>query len=460
MVQVLLNLDQTPLVIGGGLAGAEAAHQLLRCGLPVTLVEARPAVQSPAHHTLLLGELVCSNSLRSDAPGTAPGLLKEEMRRAGSLVMEAADTTRVPAGSALAVNRAAFAWHLTSRLLLRPGLRLRRHPLTALPEGPAILASGPLTSQGLSRELSGLSGGKLYFYDAIAPVVEAASIQWERVFYGARREPDSRDYVNCPMDRQQYEALVGALRGGATVPRRSFEEPRYFEGCLPVEVMAGRGWDVLCHGPLRPVGLTDPRSPRRPHAVVQLRAEDRAGTSFNLVGFQTRMRRPEQRRVFRMIPGLEQARFLRYGSVHRNTYLDAPRLMGPRLELREVPRIKVAGQISGVEGYLESTAMGLVAGLLMAAELKGCQLDRPPRTTALGSLVDHVTRQRATEEHFEPSNITFGLLPPLGHKVPRKRQRRQAICDRALEDLGGWLRQVREVLGPGSALEVQQPESA
>ena len=434
------------MVIGGGLAGSEAAHQLLRCGLPVTLVEARPAVQSPAHHSLLLGELVCSNSLRSDAPGTASGLLKEEMRRAGSLVMEAADATRVPAGSALAVNRLAFAWRVTSRLL-QAGLRLRRHAITALGEGPAILASGPLTSPGLSRELSALSAGRLYFYDAIAPVVEAASIDWERVFYGARREPNSRDYVNCPMDRQQYEDLVLALRDAATVPRRSFEEPRYFEGCLPVEVMAGRGFEVLSHGPLRPVGLFDPRSPGRPHAVVQLRAEDRAGTSFNLVGFQTRMLRPEQRRVFRMIPGLGEARFLRYGSVHRNTYLDAPRLLGPRLELRRTPRVKVAGQISGVEGYLESTAMGLVTGLLLASELKaGRPLEPPPRTTALGALVFHVTRMRAEGEHFEPSNITFGLLPPLKEKIRKKRLRRLAKCERALEDLGEWLREVNGVL--------------
>ncbi len=431
---------------GGGLAGAEAAHQLLRCGLPVTLVEARPSVQSPAHHTLLLGELVCSNSLRSAAAGTAPGLLKEEMRRAGSLIMTAADATRVPAGSALAVNREAFAWQVTSRLLLRRGFRLRRHALGALPEAPAVLASGPLTSAGMSRALSGLSGGKLYFYDAIAPVVDAASIDWDRVFYGARREPDSKDYVNCPMDRRQYEALVTALREAGTVPRRSFEEPRYFEGCLPVEVMAGRGYEVLSHGPLRPVGLTDPRSSRRPHAVVQLRAEDLAGSSYNLVGFQTRMLRPEQRRVFRMIPGLERATFLRYGSVHRNTYLDAPRLLGPRLELREAPGVKVAGQISGVEGYLESTAMGLVAGLLLAAELRGRELSTPPRTTALGSLVDHITRPRALGEHFEPSNITFGLLPTPEQRIRKKRERRLAVCERALNDLQGWIESVEELL--------------
>ena len=447
MVQVLLSPNKRTWVIGGGLAGSEAAHQLLRCGLPVNLVEARPAVQSPAHHTLLLGELVCSNSLRSDAPGTAPGLLKEEMRRAGSLVMEAADATRVPAGSALAVNRTAFAWHVTSRLLLSRGLRLMRHPLSALPAGPAILASGPLTSPGLSRDLSGLSEGKLYFYDAIAPVVDATSIVWERVFYGARRDPGSRDYVNCPMDRQQYEDLVTGLREAATVPRRSFEEPRYFEGCLPVEVMAQRGFEVLSHGPLRPVGLFDPRSSRRPHAVVQLRAEDRAGTSFNLVGFQTRMPRPDQRRVLRMIPGLEQARFLRYGSVHRNTYLDSPRLLGQRLELRKTPEVKVAGQISGVEGYLESTAMGLVAGLLLAAELKGRPLNPPPRTTALGSLVDHVTRLRAVGEHFEPSNITFGLLPPLQTKIRKKRERRLAVYERALRDQEAWLKEVETVCG-------------
>ena len=444
----MLSNSHTALVAGGGLAGAEAAHQLLRCGLSVELVEARPAIQSPAHHTLLLGELVCSNSLRSDAEGTGPGLLKEEMRRVGSLVMAAADATRVPAGSALAVNREAFAWHITSRLLLSRGLRLRRHALTSLPEGPAVLASGPLTSADMSRALSGLSGGKLYFYDAIAPVVDAASIDWDRVFYGARREPDSRDYVNCPMDRQQYEDLVTALRQAGTVPRRSFEEPRYFEGCLPVEVMAGRGFEVLSHGPLRPVGLTDPRSSRRPHAVVQLRAEDRAGSSYNLVGFQTRMMRPEQRQVFRMIPGLERARFLRYGSVHRNTYLDGPRLLGPRLELQQAPGVKVAGQISGVEGYLESTAMGLVAGLLLAAELRGSSLEPPPRTTALGSLVDHITRPRAVGEHFEPSNITFGLLPPSEQRIRKKRERRQAICARALSDLEGWLKGVQALVEP------------
>jgi methylenetetrahydrofolate--tRNA-(uracil-5-)-methyltransferase len=428
-------------IIGGGLAGCEAAWQLLRAGLQVELFEARPAVQSPAHASLLLGELVCSNSLRSEAEHTAPGLLKAELRRAGSLVLRAADATRVPAGSALAVDRGRFAWRLTRELLYQPGLRLRRCALESLPQGPLILASGPLTSGGLARALERRVGaGGLHFYDAIAPIVEGESIGWGRVFRGARRDPQSRDYVNCPMDRKQYDTFVGALLSAARLAPRPFEERRYFEGCLPLEVMADRGYDVLAHGPLRPVGLSDPRTGRRPHAVVQLRAEDGAGASFNLVGFQTRLLRPDQRRVFRMIPGLERARFLRYGSIHRNSYLDAPRLLGPGLTLRAEPRVRVAGQICGVEGYLESVAMGLVAGRLTAAELSGRDAPPPPRTTALGALVNHLLRPRGEGERFEPSNITFGLLPPAPGR--RRRERRQAARRRALADLEGWLAEV------------------
>lgn len=433
-------------VIGGGLAGSEAAWQLLRAGLEVDLVEARPAAPSPAHRTLLLGELVCSNSLRSDAEGTAPGLLKAEMRRAGSLVMEAADATRVPAGSALAVDRTAFAWHVTGRLLAHPRLRLRRQELTHLPAGPCVLSSGPLTSRRMSAELVSRVGGGLHFYDAIAPIVDGASIDWTRVFRGARRDPESQDYVNCPLDRREYDRLVEALRGARQVVPHAFEEPRYFEGCLPVEVMAGRGDDVLAHGPLRPVGLLDPRSGARPHAVVQLRAENLEGSCFNLVGFQTRLVQGEQRRVFRMIPGLEHARFLRYGSIHRNTYLDSPRLLDRQLRLRAAPQVTVAGQLAGVEGYLESTALGLVAGLLGASGLRRLPLAPPPPTTALGALVSHVTRPRGEGERFEPSNITFGLLPEPRARIRDRRRRREQVWSTALEQLDVWLEEARRQL--------------
>ncbi len=425
-------------ILGGGLAGCEAAWQLCRRGLQVEMLEARPAVQSPAHQGLLLGELVCSNSLRSNAEGTAPGLLKEEMRRLGSLVMSAAAATQVPAGSALAVDREAFAWRLTATLLEQPNFRLRRCPVEELPPAPAVLASGPLTSPGLSRSITAVLGRGLYFYDAIAPIVDRASVDMERAFYGARRQPESRDYINCPMNREQYAALVNGLRQGRQTPPHPFEEPRFFEGCLPVEVMAARGPDALAYGPLRPVGLTDPHNKGRPHAVVQLRAEDPHGLSYNLVGFQTRLVQGEQRRIFRLIPGLERAHFLRYGSIHRNTFIDAPRVLAPTLDLQALPGVKVAGQLAGVEGYLESTAMGLLAGLFMAAELLGEAIEPPPPTTAMGALLQHITRERMTGERFEPSKINFGLMPPLERAPRKKRERRQATARRALEELQRW----------------------
>jgi methylenetetrahydrofolate--tRNA-(uracil-5-)-methyltransferase len=441
-------------VVGGGLAGSEAAWQLLRAGVEVELIEARPTVQTPAHAGLLLGELVCSNSLRSDAPDTAAGLLKSELRRAGSLILAAADAARVPAGSALAVDRLAFAHRITWELLRQPGFRLRRHAIERLPEGPAILATGPLTSPALSVALRELLGEGLHFYDAIAPIVDGASLDWGAVFLGERGDSEGTDYVNCPLDRNQYDRLVDALRGGACLPPHPFEEPRYFEGCLPVEVMAARGDDVLAHGPLRPVGLADPRTGRRPYAVVQLRAEDEARTCYNLVGFQTRLTRPEQRRVFRLIPGLERARFFRYGSIHRNTYLDAPRLLGPRLELRVAPSVRIAGQVTGVEGYLESTAIGLLAGIFLAAELRGRSLEPPPRSTALGALLTHLTRPRARGERFEPENVAFGLLPTLGPGQPRdKGRRRLALCARAGADLTPWLASVESVLQSSPSAE-------
>ncbi len=432
-------MESGATIIGGGLAGCEAAWQLNRAGLEVELFEARPAIQSPAHHSLLLGELVCSNSLRSDSDQSAPGLLKAEMRCAGSLIMTAADALRVPAGSALAVDRSAFAWRVTGELLALPNLRLSRQAVETLPDGPTILASGPLTSPGLSRELERLLGKGLYFYDAIAPIVDAESIDWERVYLGARRDPESTDYVNCPLDQPEYRRLVSALLLGKQTPLHPFEEPRFFEGCLPVEVMASRGEEVLSHGPLRPVGLEDPRTGRRPHAVVQLRAEDSSRSSYNLVGFQTRLTQPEQRRVFRLIPGLERCKFFRYGSIHRNSFIDAPRLLGPHLELQAAEQIKVAGQLAGVEGYLESTAMGLLAGLMLAAELKGIPLEPPPRTTAMGSLLWHLIRPHAPGERFEPSKINFGLLPPPEQRIRRKRERRQEVARRALADMQSWV---------------------
>ncbi len=433
-------------IIGGGLAGSEAAWQLLQRGASVDLIEARPAVCSPAHHSMLLGELVCSNSLRSDGDFTAPGLLKAELRCLGSLIMCAADATRVPAGSALAVNRNDFSWHITGALLRQPALHLFRHAVQELPETPTILSSGPLTSKGLAATLENRLEGRLYFYDAIAPIIDASSLDWDAVFPGARRDPTSQDYINCPLDRDQYERLVRELNSAQQIKAHAFEEPRYFEGCLPVEVMAGRGRDVLAYGPLRPVGLIDPRTQRRPFAVLQLRAEDRGRASFNMVGFQTRMIQSEQRRIFRLIPGLEQAKFLRYGSIHRNSYLDAPRVLGAKMELKSNPEIKVAGQISGVEGYLESTAMGLLAGLFMAAELRGLSLDPPPPTTALGGLYGHITRPHAPGQRFEPAKITFGLIPPIEGKFKNKRARRFAVRERALGEIERWAEHLNRVL--------------
>lgn len=436
-------------VIGGGLAGTEAAWQLLRCGIAVDLVEARPAVQSPAHRSLLLAEMVCSNSLRSDSAETGPGLLKNEMREIGSLLLDQAKVHHIPAGSALAVDRWAFAWGVSSKLIMHPKLRIRRQALDQLPDGKVILATGPLTSSGMSQLLKRTLGQGMYFYDAIAPIIEGESIDYDRVFFGARREPDSRDYINCPLDRQQYDALVAALRDAERVPAHPFEQEHYFEGCLPVEVMAGRGNEVLSYGPLRPIGLIDPRTGRRPHAVVQLRKEDEEGRRYNLVGFQTRMTYGEQRRVLSMIPGLETARFERLGSIHRNSFLDSPNVLDTSLRLNCLPNVRVAGQISGVEGYLESAALGQLAGLLAAAELRGLEVSSPPSTTALGALVRHVTRPRGKGERFEPSNITFGLLPAPTERLRNKRDRRRVVAEQALSELKQWAQQLQPLFEDG-----------
>ncbi len=426
------------IVIGGGLAGCEAAWQLARRGLKVSLIEQKPARISPAHTTPLLAELVCSNSLRSDDANTPAGLLKAELRRAQSLILECADATRVPAGEALAVDRNAFSRLVTTRLALAPNVRIERRPAEDLPESgtPVIVAGGPLVGGGLAQRVRRLCGDRFYFYDAIAPIVDADTIDWAHAFRGSRwnkGDSDDGDYVNCPLSDEQYREFVSALRTGGKVPPKAFEEPQYFEGCLPIEVMADRGDEVLAFGPMKPVGLdTDA------HAVVQLRAENRYSTSYNLVGFQTRLTYPEQKRIFAMIPALQTAEFLRYGSIHRNSYIESWRLLGSELELKAAPHVRFAGQITGVEGYIESTAMGLLAALFVHGRAIGKPTPAPPAETAFGALYHHLMRPREVGEPFSPTNINFGLLPPLNARA-RKRERRALHAARAAEALGPWL---------------------
>ena len=426
------------IVIGGGLAGCEAAWQLARRGVRVSLVEQKPARLSPAHTTPLLAELVCSNSLRSDAIEAPAGLLKAELRRAGSLIIECADATMVPAGDALAVDRHAFSRLVTTRLALDPNVRLERRPAEDLPEAgvPVIVAGGPLVGGGLAARIRKLCGDRFYFYDAIAPIIEADSIDWSRAFRGSRwgrGSDDGGDYVNCPLTTDEYRAFVAAVRAGQKVTPHAFEEPRYFEGCLPIEVMAERGDEVLAFGPMKPVGLdTDA------HAVVQLRAENRWATSYNLVGFQTRLTYGEQKRIFAMIPALASAEYVRMGSIHRNSYIESWRLLGSELELRALPHVRLAGQITGVEGYIESTAMGLLAALFTHGRLAAKPVPAPPPTTAFGALYHHLMRQRAPGEPFSPTNINYGLLPPLEARA-RKRERRALHAERAKAALEPWL---------------------
>jgi methylenetetrahydrofolate--tRNA-(uracil-5-)-methyltransferase len=432
------------VVVGGGLAGSEAAWQAARRGCRVTLFEMRPEVMTPAHRTGLLAELVCSNSLRSDAPDNAVGLLKEEMRRLGSLIMDAADATRVPAGKALAVDRERFAARVTERLAACPLVRIARREVTAIPASrPVVIATGPLTSQALSGAIQGLVGEDyLHFYDAIAPIVVAASIDRGRVFlasrYGHRASsPEAPgtprtegDYLNCPLDRDEYLRFWTALSGAKTHPRREFEAGTpFFEGCLPVEELARRGPDTLRFGPMKPVGLVDPSSGRRPYAVVQLRPENRDATLYNLVGFQTSLTWPEQQRVFRLIPGLERAEFVRLGAMHRNTFINSPRLLAPTLQLRADPRLLFAGQMTGVEGYVESAAMGLVAGINAARLVHGRDPLAFPRETACGALGHYIVD--ADPAHFQPMNVNFGILPPPEREVRGRAERARDLAERA-----------------------------
>jgi methylenetetrahydrofolate--tRNA-(uracil-5-)-methyltransferase len=433
----MTTVNPATIIIGGGLAGCEAAWQLSRRGLTAVLYEMKPQRFSPAHRSPLLAELVCSNSLRAAPVENAVGLLKEEMRRLDSLIMAAADATSVPAGRALAVNRTDFSQYIEDRLSRCKELLILRDELTEIPtKHRVIVAAGPLASDGLADAITRLTGaGHLHFYDAISPIIDAESIDFSRVFRASRYDDGEGDYLNCPLDKEAYERFWKALTEGENVPLRAFEAVKCFEGCLPVEVIAGRGIRTLLFGPMKPVGLLDPRTGRRPYAVVQLRPENRAMTLFNMVGFQTKLTWPEQRRIFRMIPGLEQAEFARYGSIHRNTFIHSPALLKETLQLRTDENILFAGQITGVEGYVESAAMGLLAGLNAAALATGNPLPPPPQTTALGALLHHITQ--AKSETFQPMNVNFGLFTPPVHKTVRK-DRGRTYAERALRDLQAW----------------------
>ena len=451
-------------IIGAGLAGPEAAWQCARRGVDVELFEMRPVRSTPAHHTADFAELVCSNSLKSDSENTAPWLLKEEMRRAGSLLLQIARECAVPAGHALAVDRVAFAAKVTEAISREPRITVRRGEVTSIAEaGPQItvIATGPLTSEALAAEIARLTADTsaeaaltngsdtaalkrcatpnphLYFYDSISPIVEADSIDMARVYMAARYDKGSADYINCPMTREDYERFYDALLAAQSVEERDWEKLNYFESCLPIEEIARRGRDTLRFGPMKPVGLKDPRTGRMPYAVVQLRQENLRADSYNLVGFQNHLKFGEQARVLRLIPGLENARFLRYGQIHRNTYINAPALLQETLQMKSHPRVLFAGQICGVEGYVESIATGLMAGLHAAALALGDETVPPPRASAFGSLTHYVAH--ADSKNFQPANITFDLLPALERKIRDRKERHRLQCELALRQFDSWM---------------------
>ena len=428
-------------IIGGGLAGSEAAWQAAQRGIKVILWEMKPCRFSPAHNSPNLAELVCSNSFRAESLENAVGLLKEEMRRVGSLFMLAADATRIPAGGALAVDRVKFSSFITSALEQQKNITLIREEVTRLPlQRPLILASGPLTSPSLSEEITNLIGKNyLYFYDAISPVVEADSINLNIAFRASRYNRGGDDYLNCPLNQEEYYRLVAEIVSAEKVLPRDFEKAIFFEGCLPIEEMADRGKDTLAFGPLKPVGLKDPRTGEQPHAVVQLRPENKERTIYNLVGFQTRLTWPEQKRVVRLIPGLEKASFVRLGSCHRNIFINSPTLLFPTLQLQKETKIFFAGQITGVEGYVESAAMGMVAGINAASFILKKQLVIPSPATATGALLHYITT--AAPDHFQPMNVTYGLFPPLPSEV-KKRDRRNFLIQQALKHIDDWRKEI------------------
>ena len=419
-------------VIGAGLAGSEAAWQLAQRGIDVTLREMKPAKKTPAHETEYFAELCCSNSLRSDQLENAVGLLKEELRRLGSLIIRCADATRVPAGGALAVDRNGFARMVTEELRHHPHITVEEGEVTEIPEGDVIIASGPLTSDALAEKLVQLVEGTspLNFYDAAAPLVAFDSVDMDSAYFASRYDKGTPDYINCPMNEKEYHSFWRELAGAEEAPVHGFEEGHVFEGCMPVEVMARRGEDTLRYGPLKPRGLRDPKTGREPYAVVQLRKDNADGTIYNLVGFQTHLRFPEQRRVFTMIPALREAKFLRYGVMHRNTYLDSPRLLDRYYRLKKEPRIAFAGQMTGVEGYVESCASGFLAGVELARRLKGLPPVNFPQETAIGALGYYVSNESVGI--FQPMNINFGIIPPLDHRVKGKRNKNAELSARSL----------------------------
>ena len=449
-------------IIGAGLAGSEAAWQCARRGIEVELFEMRPLRSTPAHQTSDFAELVCSNSLKSDSENTAPWLLKEEMRRAGSLLLHTARECAVPAGHALAVDRVTFAAKVTEAISREPRITVRREEVTSINEAGdyvTIVATGPLTSEALANEIARLSAAleepvrqptsrmrphnaapanpHLYFYDSISPIVEADSIDMSRVYMAARYDKGSADYINCPMSPEEYARFYDALLAAQSVEERDWEKLNYFESCLPIEEIARRGRDTLRFGPMKPVGLKDPRTGRMPYAVVQLRQENLRADSYNLVGFQNHLKFGEQARILRLIPGLENARFLRYGQIHRNTYINAPTLLRETLQMKAHPRVLFAGQICGVEGYVESIATGLMAGMHAASLAREETPTAPPRPSAFGALTHYVTH--ADPKHFQPANITFDLLPPLESKIRDRKERHRLQCDLALKEFDLWM---------------------
>jgi methylenetetrahydrofolate--tRNA-(uracil-5-)-methyltransferase len=443
-------------IIGAGLAGTEAAWQCAKRGLDVELFEMRPVRSTPAHQTADFAELVCSNSLKSDSENTAPWLLKEEMRRAGSMLLEIARECAVPAGHALAVDRVTFASRVTAAIAREPRITVRREEVQFIDEtGPlTIIATGPLTSEALAAEIVRLSApapdatqdstfevhSRLFFYDSISPIVESDSIDMSRVYLAARYDKGSADYINCPMNGEEYHRFYDALVAAQSVEERDWEKLNYFEACLPIEEIARRGRDTLRFGPMKPVGLKDPRTGKMPYAVVQLRQENLRADSYNLVGFQNHLKFGEQARVLRLIPGLENARFLRYGQIHRNTYINGPTLLRETLQMKAHPRILFAGQICGVEGYVESIATGLLAGMHASALALGMDLRPAPRPTAFGSLAHYVTK--ADPKNFQPANITFDLLPALEKKIRDRKERRRLQCELALREFDLWFEKV------------------
>ena len=432
-------------IVGGGLAGCEAAWQLARRGVAIDLFEMRPVVKTPVHQTGDFAELVCSNSLRGNALDQAAGLLKEEMRRVDSLIMRVADEVKVPAGSALAVDRGLFAQKVTAAIEALPQVTVHRREVPAIPEDPiTIVATGPLTSEPLAAEIARFVGDEhLHFYDAVSPVIEADTIDFDKVFRASRYGKGGDDYLNCPLTEDEYGAFYAALTSAECATVKDFEKEFFFEGCLPVEVIASRGAETLLFGPMKPVGLTDPRTGRRPFGVVQLRQDNLAASHFSMVGFQTQLKWGEQKRIFQMIPGLEKAEFVRMGMIHRNTYVNSPRTLEPTFETRKRPGLFFAGQMSGVEGYVESAASGILAGIGAAARARGAEPLAFPEDTALGALGRYIAR--SDPKHYQPTNIAFGLLPELPQRVRDKGRRRLAMSERALASLEAFRPRVMDV---------------